>query len=469
MKDRLFEIWFALRCGAGNREFQPLLETYGTAYDLFNAEAGEIEKMPCSRGLKNRLADKSLAEATRIMEYCKANGVQILFWQDAEYPAALRPLRDPPVLLYCKGRLPDLSRRLCISVVGTRRMSEYGKRMAYKIGYELGAAGAVVVSGMALGNDSVATAGAIAANGQTVAILGSGIDVIYPREHERLYEEILRHGAILTEYPPATPPAKQNFPIRNRLISGLSRGTLVVEGDLRSGALITARTAIVQGRDIYALPGNVGSVTAEGTNRLISDGAAVVLSARDVLENYAFLYRDTLNMSLLRTAETRSEPDDDCLERLGICARIPSDDMKAEAEASNRPNPAETPNPTAQGRTRAPFRSPFRRPDPMSEAQATPPKTTPRRRTSEGGAPTPAPQNPPAPAVSRHGDASGRILQRLTETQRRIFEALPLDHAVPIDAITREGFSVGEVMAAMTILEIHGLTVTLPGGLYARK
>ena len=145
MKDRLFEIWFALRCGIANKEFQPLLETYGTPYDLFNADEAELDKLPCSQTLKNRLADKSLREATRIMEYCKENGIGILFWQDEQYPASLRPLRDPPALLYYKGKLPDLSRRLCISVVGTRSMSEYGKRMAYKIGYELGATGTVVV------------------------------------------------------------------------------------------------------------------------------------------------------------------------------------------------------------------------------------------------------------------------------------------------------------------------------------
>ena len=147
MKDRLFEIWFSLRCGIANKEFQPLLETYGTPYDLFNADEAELEKLPCSQNLKTRLADKSLRQATQIMEYCKSNGIGILFWQDEQYPASLRPLRDPPVLLYYKGKLPDLARRLCISVVGTRSMSEYGKRMAYKIGYELAAAGTGIRNG----------------------------------------------------------------------------------------------------------------------------------------------------------------------------------------------------------------------------------------------------------------------------------------------------------------------------------
>lgn len=445
MKDRLFEIWFALRCGIANKEFQPLLETYGTPYDLFNADEAELEKLSCSPTLKRRLADKSLKEASRIMEYCRSNGIGILFWQDEQYPASFRPLRDPPILLYYKGRLPDLARRLCISVVGTRSMSEYGKRMAYKIGYELAATGTVVVSGMALGNDSVAAAGAIAAGGQTVAVLGCGIDIIYPREHTKLYDEILKRGAILTEYPPATPPEGRNFPVRNRLISGLSRGTVVIEGDLRSGSMITAKTALLQGRDIYAFPGNVGETNSAGTNQLISDGASIVLKARDVLDNYTFLYRDALDMTKLLKAETRSEPDEGLLTRLGVCVRTVS-------PQKNVPPPSP---PSAEQGSHRPQRSGItnhtKSPAALSEAKTT---------SLEEKTPS---------AVPARGDASEKILKKLTETQQRIFAALPLDHAVPIDHITREGFTVGEVMAAMTILEIHGLTVTLPGGLYARK
>ena len=442
MKDRLFDIWFALCCGVQNREFQPLLETYGTPYDLYKADETELEGLPCSRSLKARLADKSLKEATRIMEYCKRERVGILFWQDEEYPASLRPLRDPPILLYYRGNLPDLSRKLCVSVVGTRSMSEYGKRIAYKIGYELGAAGTVVVSGMALGNDGVAAAGAILAGGCTVAVLGCGIDVVYPREHGRLMSEIANRGAVMTEFAPGTPPEGKNFPIRNRIISGLSQGTVVVEGDTQSGALITARTAILQGRDIYAFPGNVGETNSSGTNKLISDGAAMVLRARDVLENYAFLYRDSLDMVRLTKAETRSDIDEEGLARMGVCTR-----SEKPKEAVPVPN-----GEPAHARSSHTHRGEV-------PAQS-------RRAESKK---TPAPKPIPAPVLSTHGDASERVLKSLTDTQRRIFEALPLDHAVPIDYLTREGFTTAEIMASMTILEIKGLTVILPGGLYSRK
>lgn len=324
-------------------------------------------------------------------------------------------------------------------------MSEYGKRMAYKIGYELGASGTVVVSGMALGNDSVAAAGAILAGGQTVAILGCGIDVTYPREHGKLYTEITARGAVMTEFTPGTPPEGKNFPIRNRLISGLSQGTVVVEGDLKSGALITAKTAILQGRDIYAFPGNVGETNSAGTNQLISDGAAIVLRARDILENYTFLYRDSLDMVKLLRAESGSDLNESELSRLGVCSRTEKPKETATADKAGHASDE-----------RKPYQSPH------SISTSVPPTKEPDRAAH-------TPKKAPAPVTPAHGDASDRVLKALTDTQRRIFEALPLDHAVPIDYLTREGFTTAEIMATMTILEIKGLTVTLPGGLYARK
>lgn len=454
MKDRLFEIWFALRCGTGNTEFQAILDRFGTPYDVFNAEESELDLLPCSPRLKQALADKSLQESSQIMEYCRRNHIGILFWQDTDYPASLRPLRDPPVLLYYRGKLPELHTRLCISVVGTRSMSEYGKRMAYKIGYELASVGTVVISGMALGNDSVATAGAIVAGGSVVAVLGCGVDVVYPREHGHLYEEIMKQGAIVSEYPPGTPPDGRHFPVRNRIISGLSQGTVVVEGDLRSGALITARTAIRQGRDIYAFPGNVGETNTAGTNQLISDGAAVVLRARDVLENYTFLYRDTLHMGRLTRAEQNSEPDDNALVRLGVFTRA----MAARpTESTAKQAPTSVPESTSRP-------TPPRYAKPAPKAAPKPaPKAAPPKAAEQGTTP------PPAPKPSPDGDRSRRALAALNDTQRAIFEALPLDRAVPVDYLSREGFSMSQVMAAMTILEIQGLVVTLPGGLYARK
>ncbi len=470
MKDRLFDIWFSLRCGIANREFIPVLEQYGSSYAVFNADEAELETLPCDNKFKRALANKDLTEAGRIEAFCEANEVNILFWLDKAYPVSLRSLLDPPVLLYCQGECPDFAHLLCISVVGTRKMSEYGKRMAYKIGYELGASGTVVVSGMALGIDSVAQVGAMAAGGRTVAVLGCGIDVVYPREHVNLKTRILRHGVVMTEYPPATPPAGSHFPVRNRIISGLSQGTVVVEADLKSGALITARHAIVQGRDIYAVPGNVGEDNTSGTNHLLREGATMVLQGRDILSNYGFLFRDTLSNLQLLNAEKHSEPDEDILREYGVYLRSQplTPQTKNAAVSPNTPYRTGASPAHSADRQRS---GPDREASP-SQASAGRHRRPDRSRISRAGQEQGMlpPQEAAAPKENApEGDCSPQLLSSLSDTQRALFAAMPLDHAVPVDALVKEGFSMGDIMAAMTVLEIKGLVISLPGGLYARR
>ncbi len=459
MKDRLFEIWFSLRVGVANPAFIPLLEQY-SPYELFSMKEDAIEALNCDVKLKRALCDKSLEESHRIQRYCQTNRVGLLFWQDEHYPSVLRMLKDPPLLLYYRGQLPDFNRELCIAVVGTRTMSEYGKRMAYKIGYELSAAGAIVVSGLALGVDAVAAAGAIAAKGTTVAVLGSGIDIVYPVVHKTLMEEVTRHGAVMTEYPPATRPLGQHFPQRNRIISGLSQGTVVVEARKGSGALITAKDAIAQGRDIFAVPGNVGDENTSGTNQLISEGASVVLKPRDILDNYSFFYRDTLHMARLSVAESRSDLDDQVLERLSVYVRHAAPKHPAE-----NPPSLERKTSSRQRRTNVEGDASSTR---RSERQA---KVSPKAAvTSTAAEEASTPLRPvPPPQVPRAGDLSEQALSSLTETQRKLFNALPLDHAVAVDYLMKEGFSMAEIMSSMTMLEIKGLVVALPGGLFSRK
>ncbi len=441
MKERLFEIWLSLRCGVANPAFIPLLKEH-TPYELFSAGEDVINGLPCDERLKQALCDKNLEESHRIQRYCQTNGISIIFWQDEAYPLTLRVIPNPPLLLYCKGKMPDVNRKLCIGVVGTRSMSEYGKKMAYKIGYELSAVGAVVISGMALGVDAVAAAGAIAADGSTVAVLGCGIDVVYPVSHKALMDEITRHGAVITEYPPATRPLRHHFPQRNRLISGLSQGVVVVEAGKNSGALLTAREAGVQGREIFAVPGNVGEELTWGPNQLISEGAGVVLKAADILDNYSFLYRDTLRMAYLPFAETKSDLDDRVLERLSVYVKV------------------------SEGARTAPKAKAPAAKDHRSATPTPPPRPGKRKNAPEVSRMVP---EPPPPSVPREGDLSEKVLLSLTDTQRSIFEALPLDHAVPVDYFIKAGFTMPEIMSAMTMLEIKGLVIALPGGLYSRK
>lgn len=453
MKDRLFDIWLSLRVGVANREFIPILELYESSFQLFHAIEEELERLPCSQRLRAALADKTLDEAYRIKRYCEEYGVEILFWKDRNYPICLRGLMDPPILLYIRGRIPDFDEELSIGVVGTRTMSEYGKRMAYKIGYELASGNILVVSGMALGVDGVATAAALAAGGHPVAVLGSGVDIAYPSGHLTLYEHLLKKGTVISEYPPGTAPEGQHFPVRNRLISGLTAGTVVVEADEKSGAMITARTALMQGRDIFAVPGNVGEHTAAGTNRLIREGAQMVTSGRSIAEYYEPEYRGQIDMVRLSLAEKRSDPNDAALAYYRVQMRTISSHTPAPKKHTS--GSLRTPEDDARTQTEAPH-----------------PRMTERHEQSRKEA-TPPPQQLPRPSEGRtpvtDSDRSGKVLESLTETQRAVFLAMPLEHAVPLDAIIKEGFSMGDALAAMTVLEIKGLIASLPGGLYARR
>ena len=204
--ERLFSIWLSLCTGVASAEFVPLIAKFGSAYALFCAPESEIEALDVGEGLKGRLCNKSLDEAYGILEYCQKHGVGILCYTDEAYPSTLRAIKAPPCVLYYKGTLPDFEKRLFISMVGTRSMSEYGKEMAYRISYELASTGTVIVSGMALGVDAACAVGALAAKGCTIAVLGCGIDVPYPRQHERLMHAIAERGLVLTEFPPSTPP-----------------------------------------------------------------------------------------------------------------------------------------------------------------------------------------------------------------------------------------------------------------------
>ena len=435
--ERLFSIWLSLCTGVASAEFVPLIAKFGSAYALFCAPESEIEALDVGEGLKGRLCNKSLDEAYGILEYCQKHGVGILCYTDEAYPSTLRAIKAPPCVLYYKGTLPDFEKRLFISMVGTRSMSEYGKEMAYRISYELASTGTVIVSGMALGVDAACAVGALAAKGCTIAVLGCGIDVPYPRQHERLMHAIAERGLVLTEFPPSTPPRGYHFPLRNRIISGLGAGTLVVEADLGSGALITAREAIVQGKDIYAIPGNVGDPNTSGTNALIRDGAAVVLGARDILQNYAFLYRDSVDSARLLRAQERSDPDPAAFARYGVglpAAQAPAKSVAEVREAQKEPKKV------------------------SASVASKPQAESPTQKAA-----------PEQPAAQEHVDDSAEVLAQFTPKQREMFAQIPLDKAISADWLVRCGYPTHEVMMALTMFEIKGLVSSLPGGLYTRK
>ena len=279
--------WLALSLapGIGYRTLHRLIRHFGSPGQVFTSRRRELKEIP---GLKEKTIDAIKSSALREtaqkeMSRLLSLGIQIIQWGTEKYPNYLANISDPPPLLYLKGTLlPEDGR--AVAVVGSRQASAYGLSVCEKICKELAWHGWTVVSGMARGIDSAAHRGALEGGGRTLAVWGTGLDVVYPTENRALSQEIAASGAVLSEFPLGTPPEPGNFPVRNRIISGLSLGVTVVEATVRSGSLITARMALDQGRQVFAVPGPIGRPTVEGSHRLIKEGAKLVESAEDIIE-----------------------------------------------------------------------------------------------------------------------------------------------------------------------------------------
>lgn len=235
-----------------------------------------------------------LSAAEEVLADCAKAGLQVLTYDSPLYPNRLKAIYDPPIVLYYRGTLPDFDKLPTVAVVGTRHPSVYGRQAAKRLGGEIAGAGGLVVSGLAEGIDGAAMEAALSAGFPAVGVLGCGADVVYPRKHKALFQETERLGCILSEYAPGSPPIGWHFPRRNRIISGLSCGVVVVEAPERSGSLLTAKHALEQGRDVFVVPGNVDMESFRGSNRLLRSGAIAVSSGRDVMEEYDLLYPEKL-------------------------------------------------------------------------------------------------------------------------------------------------------------------------------
>ena len=297
-----------------------LLRHFGSPEDIFFADREELllaEDVP--PGQAELALNRDLSAADRILADCQRLGQRILTIQDAEYPQRLRNIFDPPLVLYVKGRMPVMDEEAAIAVVGTRECTPYGTACGERLGRELAASGAVVVTGLARGVDSAAARGALRAGGSVVGVTGGGLDVVYPPENGDLYADVAARGVLLSEYPPGSPPDKAHFPVRNRIMSGLSVAALVVEAPGHSGALITARLALEQGREVYAVPGPIDAPDSVGCNRLIRDGAGLAAEGWDILRDFQERFPEKLRparklpawtpLPTRRRAEPRRNPE----------------------------------------------------------------------------------------------------------------------------------------------------------------
>lgn len=274
--------------GLGNRSLWNIKSALGSFQLCLKAESEQLKAINLPPEVIREILNlEQKADPLQVLEKIRKRGVELVSFEDESYPHLLRNISNPPYVLYTKGDI-TLAGNLCLAVVGSRTATTYGKMAARKFGLELVQNNTVIVSGMARGIDTEAQLGALEGNGHTIAVLGSGLDVIYPRENTGMFNQICESGLVLSEYPLGTAPDAGNFPARNRIISGLSRGVIVIEAMEKSGALITADFALEQGRDVFAVPGPINSKTSAGTNNLIKQGAKLVTSVEDVLEEYFF-------------------------------------------------------------------------------------------------------------------------------------------------------------------------------------
>ncbi|MBE7021211.1 MAG: DNA-protecting protein DprA [Ruminococcaceae bacterium] len=291
MNKALYWVWLAQRTTVSNRSIRELLGEVPDAELIYNMDEEQLSLFPyINKTTFRKLMDKDLDEAKIIVEKCAVNNYNIICYADEDYPEALKNIPDFPIVLYHRGLKLPLNELLCIAVVGTRKPSCYGLKCADEIAVELASSGVLVISGMAVGVDAAAHNGAKRICKPTLAVLGSAIDDIYPRKNKFLYEYMLYNGSIISEYPPGAKIYPSNFPERNRIISGLSSGVVVVEAGKRSGSLITANIALEQGKDVFSVPNIVGNENGIGTNNLIREGAKLVTSAIDILDEYRGMY-----------------------------------------------------------------------------------------------------------------------------------------------------------------------------------
>jgi DNA processing protein len=284
MNNKHYWVGFNLVKGVGAVRVRALLEAFGDLETAWHASLFELARAGLSAKLAERISQvRASVDLDEFVAQAEAAGIRILTWLDDEYPLHLKEIDQPPPVLYLRGEF-TLEDSWAVAIVGTRAVTPYGRQITEELATVLAHNGVTVVSGLARGVDAIAHSAALKAGGRTLAVLGSGVDRLYPPENRAMAEKIMLQGAVLSDYAPGTPPESANFPPRNRIISGLSMATVVIEAGDTSGALITSEFAVEHGRDVFAVPGNVYAPQSKGTNRLLRNGAKPLLDPRDVLE-----------------------------------------------------------------------------------------------------------------------------------------------------------------------------------------
>ena len=408
-------IWLSTRSGMNDRIKAEVLRHFQDPEDAYYADPAAyamVEGM--TEEAAQALQDKELKEAKSILETCENQNIGILTYRDAMYPNRLKNIADPPIVLYYKGKLPEFDALPVIAVVGTRDATPYGLKTAKNLGAQISRCGGLVISGAAAGIDGMAMRGALSAGKSVVGLMGCGVDVVYPAYNRSLLLDTQRYGCLLSEFPPGTPPYKWNFPKRNRIISGLSCGVVVVEAPKRSGALITAAQAAEQGRDVFVIPGNVDVAACAGSNALLRDGAIAVSTGWDILSEYVSLFPDVIRKDSLPSLQTLYP------------------DEEAAVRAAER----------------------------TAEKVAQKPRILKNKREKDHADDKKAIDNESKESYSEKIDTEDPAL---TADERTILATLRGGERLVDDVIAETGLSSGIVLSTLTLLEVKGMIRRLPG------
>lgn len=304
----LYHIWLQNALGFANKKIKNILSTYSDVKNLYNAKTNDLILSGLFTEKEiNKLSDKNLDAARKILNTCNKQGIEIITYESERYPTLLKEIPNPPLLLFALGNTALLNNEPCICIVGPRKVSVFGNKAAFSLAARLSAGGMTIVSGGATGTDTAAHKGALALSGNTIAVLGCGFNINYLIKNKELRKRVAERGLLISEFPPDYPVFKHNFPIRNRLMSGISLGTVVIEADEKSGSLITANLANEQGRDVFVIPGNPSLQNYKGSNALLRDGAKPLLEVNDILFEYLSSYPHKISPEAAKNAVVKME------------------------------------------------------------------------------------------------------------------------------------------------------------------
>lgn len=434
----LHYMWLSNALYAGSNSVKTLFAYFKNIHEIYEADKDDYK----SAGLKTdeimRLCNKDLSLVETQYNYCKREHIGFLCYDDPYYPERLKIINNPPCMFYYRGRLLHIDDYPCFAFVGTRKCSEDGFRLAYRTAYTASAQGAVIVNGLADGIDGACIAAALDANGYAIGVLGSGIDRIYPEKNRELFHRLSASGLIITEFPPFTKPLSTNFPVRNRVISGLCLATAVFEAELyKSGALISARHALEQGRGVFAVPGSPDDVRYSGPLDLIKDGANILTEAEDLLCEYSLMFPHRLNMR-----HVPDIPEELLKKHLARCFDLPDGKKSVERTVSVRKKS-----------------SAKKEKIPVAE------KTASESQVSADNIPPVIHEVKEQELINK--PATPKIdMSLLSATEKLIADLFTENGELSADDICAKGFKIDDVLSSITLLEVYGYIHAIPGGRY---